>query len=189
MIFGDFIEDLPPSQEYLVLRFSPSSVSLQQRWRNNGLSADFLADYISTFFPCENGEKTSYFDKRTEVKSAISYIANELLENAMKYSKQECSASIGIQLYLNCDKIVFQITNTVHDDTAKKFQIHIEELTNSDPEELYISKLEQSALEENNKSSGLGFLTMINDYGARLGWKFHNSSQEIAVTTMVQLQI
>jgi hypothetical protein len=47
--FGDFIE-LPASQEYLIIGFSPSSIPLKQRWRNNGLSADFMADYLATFF-------------------------------------------------------------------------------------------------------------------------------------------
>jgi hypothetical protein len=49
IVLGNFIENLPPSQEYLILSFSPSSIPLKQRWRNNCLSADFLADYLSTF--------------------------------------------------------------------------------------------------------------------------------------------
>jgi hypothetical protein len=188
-IFGNFDENLPPSQEYLVLSFSPSSISLQQRWRNNGLSADFLADYLSTFFPSVDEEELNYLDKRAEIKSAVSYIANELLENAMKYTSDRSSSPISIQLYLNPDKIIFQVTNSVHADTAKKLQTHIEELTNSDPEELYLRQLEESAAAENSEISGLGFLTMVNDYGARLGWKFETLPQEIAITTMVELQI
>ena len=48
--FGDFIDEMPDRQEYLIIAFSPSSISLQERWRNNGLSADFMADYFITFF-------------------------------------------------------------------------------------------------------------------------------------------
>jgi hypothetical protein len=33
--------------EYLKIGFSPTSIPIQQRWRNNGLSANFLADYLS----------------------------------------------------------------------------------------------------------------------------------------------
>ena len=47
---GDFPQSLPPSREYLILSFSPGSIPLQQRWHNNCLSADFLADYFGTFF-------------------------------------------------------------------------------------------------------------------------------------------
>jgi hypothetical protein len=191
MIFGDFIENLPPSQEYLILSFSPSSIPLQKRWRNNGLSADFLADYLSTFFSCGNEENTSV-EKQAEVKSAISYIANELLENGMKYSQETSSSAISIQLHLEHDNIIFQMTNSINDKAIEKFQAYIKELINSDPYEFYIRQLEKNATEENNTESGLGFLTMMNDYGAKLGWKFETSTQESkksAVTTMVQLKI
>lgn len=191
IIFGDFLENLPPSQEYLIISFSPSSVPLQKRWRNNGLSADFLADYLSTFFSCGNEENTS-IEKQTEVKNAISYIANELLENGMKYSQETSSAAISIQLHLERDNIIFQMTNSINSKAIERFQAYIKELIDSDPYELYIRQLEKNATEENNTESGLGFLTMMNDYGAKLGWKFATSEQESkesAVTTMVQLRI
>lgn len=79
-VLGNFIEDLPSSQEYLILSFSPSSISLEKRWRNNCLSADFLADYLSTFFSADQEEQKQ---KKAEFQDAVSYVANELLENAM----------------------------------------------------------------------------------------------------------
>lgn len=44
------------------------------------------------------------------------------------------------------------------------------ELLENDPNDLYIQRLETSGAEES--VSGLGFLTMLNDYGAELGWRF-----------------
>jgi hypothetical protein len=84
------------------------------------------------------------------------------------------------------------MTNSINDKAIEKFQAYIKELINSDPYEFYIRQLEKNATEENNTESGLGFLTMMNDYGAKLGWKFETSTQESkksAVTTMVQLKI
>jgi hypothetical protein len=191
MIFGDFLHDLPPSQEYLILSFSPGSIPLQKRWRNNCLSADFLADYLSTFF-LDSNDSEGDTEKHIEVKSAVSYIANELLENAMKYSDKRSESPISIQIHLNFDRIVFQITNSLKDNDLKNFQQYIQKLIDSDPDELYLDILEQNALDENNESSGLGFLTMVNDYGAKIGWKFEMLSQqstEMGVTTMVQLNI
>ena len=78
-IFGDFKEMENSRHEYLKISFSPTSRPLQQRWRNNGLSADFLADYLSTFFP---GEDSSSQERQAEIKDAVNFIANELLENA-----------------------------------------------------------------------------------------------------------
>ena len=40
-IFGNFIEAKEGSGEYLKISFHPASAPLQQRWRNNGLSAAF----------------------------------------------------------------------------------------------------------------------------------------------------
>ena len=99
-IFGDFIDDLPPSQEYLIVGFSPSSVPLKQRWRNNGLSADFLADYFTTFFPSSQSDRTES-DRQAEIKSAVSYIANELLENAIKFNDETSQYPISIHLQLH----------------------------------------------------------------------------------------
>jgi hypothetical protein len=190
-ILGNFIQDLPPSQEYLILSFSPGSIPLRQRWRNNCLSADFLADYFSTFFLGSDDQQPDS-EKQAEVKSAVSYIANELLENAMKYGVEMSPFPISIQIHLNPELIVFQLTNSIHSEQIQNFQAHIEELMNSDPDELYLLQLEKNAMEENDGESGLGFLTMLSDYGAKLGWKFEDlpeESAEMAVTTMVQLSI
>ena len=187
---GNFIPNLPPSKEYLILSFSPSSIPLRQRWRNNCLSADFLADYLSTFF-LGNNDRQLDSDKQAEIKSAVSYIANELLENGMKYSTQMSSLPISIQIHLNPDLIVFQLTNSIPAKRTQQFQNRIQTLLDCDPDELYIAQLEKNALEENEESS-LGLLTMLTDYGVKLGWKFEllpQNPKEVAVTTMVQLKI
>ncbi|CAN1209836.1 ATP-binding protein [Tumidithrix helvetica PCC 7403] len=188
-VFGDFLENLPKQTEFLVLGFSPSSLPIQKRWRNNGLSADFLADYMTTFFP---GEPTSTkgISKQSEIKGVVSYIANELLENAMKYSDDNVEQPISLSLYLFNDKLIFLSANCVVLSMLDRFQAFLTELTTHDPYELYIQKVESIAEEDNQ--SGLGYLTLINDYGASLGWKFQEIQSEpkiVTVTTMVQLPL
>ncbi len=188
---GDFIQILPPSQEYLILSFSPGSIPLRQRWRNNCLSADFLADYLSTFF-LGNNDQQPEIDKLAEVKSAVSYIANELLENGMKYCVETSSFPISIQIHLNPELIIFQLTNSITIKQTQQFQSQIKKLLNGDPSEMYLAQLEKNALEEHHAASNLGLLTMLTDYGVKLGWKFEtllNQSAEMAVTTTVQLAI
>lgn len=196
-VFGNFIEALPEQREYLVMGFSPSSFPLKQRWRNNGLSADFLADYMTTFFPGDEDDPNAV-KKQAEIRSAVSYIANELLENTMKFNDEKTPNIISIQLYLNSDKIVFVATNSVRQEAVPGFQDFIQELLNEDPGELYIRQLEKNAADESGTSSRLGYLTMINDYHAKLGWKFEMLNTDpngipgekppaCAVTTMVQL--
>ncbi|AFY84726.1 DUF6272 family protein [Oscillatoria acuminata] len=188
-IFGDFIEDLPTGTEYLILGFSPASIPLKQRWRNNGLSADFLADYLTTFFP-NSDEIASHSHKKAEIQCAVSYIANELLENAMKFSMETQGYPISIQLHLNSERIIFVTTNSICWEKVKGFQAFLKRLSTEDPIELYIEQLEKNAREGNSNASGVGFLSMINDYGAKIGWKFQDMNGEqkaLAVTTMVQI--
>ncbi|EGK90772.1 hypothetical protein MicvaDRAFT_4618 [Microcoleus vaginatus FGP-2] len=189
-IFGDFIEQ-PASQEYLIMGFSPSSVPLKQRWRNNGLSADFLADYLTTFFP-RNEDDPSTIERQAEIKGAVSYIANELLENAMKFNDETSEYPIDIKLQLESDGVIFSVANSISPQAVDKFQAYIQQLLSSEPSELYLQRLEKNAADESCTNSGLGLLTMLTDYTAKLGWKFqtvHQDPEVIAVTTMVQLTV
>ena len=188
--FGDFIEQ-SASQEYLIIGFSPSSIPLKQRWRNNGLSADFLADYLTSFFP-GNEDDPSTIDRQAEIKSAVSYIANELLENAMKFNDETSEYPIDIKLQLESDGVIFSVANSIPPKAVGKFQAYIQQLLASEPSELYIQKLENNAADDNCTGSGLGLLTMLSDYTAKIGWKFQTVQKDpelIAVTTMVQLTV
>ena len=187
--FGDFIEMKDGEREYLKISFSPTSRPLQQRWRNNGLSADFLADYLSTFFP---GEDSSSQERQAELKNAVSFIANELLENAMKFNYAPSPHPVSIEMYLEEDKISLYVTNSVHPQTIADFQNFIQRLLTEDTDELYMKQLTRNAEDKGDSQSGLGYLTMINDYGVKLAWKFEPiepNSDVMAVTTMAQLKV
>lgn len=193
-IFGDYIENLPPGHDYLDIGFSANSRPIKHRWRNNRLSAYFVADYLSTFMPVED-EDTEGERRREECKSSVSYVANELLENAMKFHSSTGNYPIrfGIHFIENPEiKIVLLARNSITQDVRKNFQNFIQELISSDPSDLYILHLERNAEEENSNKSGLGFLTMINDYSAKIGWKFESledNAELMAVTTLVQLPV
>ncbi len=192
-IHGHFIDGLPREVEYLMIGFSPSSIPLKQRWRTNGLSADFIADYLQTFFvgPREdraNGDVPIPVDS----KNAVKYIANELLENAMKFHDDTHHYQTKIMFHLCRDKLVFQVVNTIDQTGKDKFVKFIQALEHDDPYELYIRQMEANAQNDGSSHSGLGFLSMICDYSANLGWKFELIAKEppvYAVTTMVSLDV
>ncbi|MBV7338604.1 response regulator [Chloroflexi bacterium TSY] len=54
-----------------------------------------------------------------------------------------------------------------------------------------MAKLMENAEDDDTEVSGLGFLTMINNYGAQLAWKFSHENGNAAptVTTMVELTV
>jgi hypothetical protein len=187
-IFGEFVEKDKKNHEFLEIRFSPTSVPLQHRWRNNGLSADFLGDYLSTFFP---GEDSASADRREELKSGVSYIANELLENAMKFNYAPSAYPVSIGMHLDQDKVRFYASNSVNPDAVEGFQALIQRLLTEETNELYMETLMKNE-EEENSGSGVGYLTMINDYGAQLAWKFEpydDYPEMMKVTVLVRLPI
>lgn len=188
-VFGEFTEDFSERSEFLVLGFSPSSLPIQSRWKTNGLSADFLGDYVKNFFP---GDTSAAVSKQTEIRSAVSFIANELLENAMKYSNKGSGLPINLEIHLFSDRLIFLSKNSLHDEAIANFQAFLQEILTNDIGEMYVNQVEKSAANEDSESSGLGYLTMMMDYEALLGWQFEkisNPSSVTMVTTMVQLPL
>lgn len=187
--FGEFTQEIPASEEYLTLHFSPNSAPRKRRWSNYGLSADFLGDYFATFFPGDAVED-SPINRRDTVKAAASYIANELLENAVKYSDDTVKQPISISLYLYDEKIIFQAINYTSPAIAEKYCRFIQQILTSDLDGLYTQQLEQTAL--GIGESNMGLLTMMNDYEARFGWQFQASASipsTVQVNVLVHLDV
>jgi sigma-B regulation protein RsbU (phosphoserine phosphatase) len=190
--FGDFLDNLPNDEEYLIIHFSPSSVPLKEKWRNNGLSADFMADYLLTFLTVheKQTQEENFTSTAEEIRDAVNFVANELLENAMKYNNQDTNYPIILELHLQNQQIVFCLTNSVISENLQGFQDYINDILTRDTQELLMEQIEKIQRKEHKKSGGLGYLTMINDYGAKLGWKFQQVQADpeiIIVKTMVQL--
>lgn len=187
--FGNFVKKSEKSGEYLKLSFHPGSTTLQQRWRNNGLSADFLAGYLSTFFP---GDDADAAERQSNIKDAVSFIANELLENAMKYSYTASNSTVSIEMVLEAKKISLYTSNTCDPKLIEPFQTLIQRILTEDTNQLYIDQLESNTEDDGDSTSGLGFLTIVNDYGATLSWRFADGDRgedDVTVTTLVQLPI
>lgn len=193
--FGEFIEPLPPNGEYMHISFSPSATPLKRRWENNGLSADFIADYFKTFYVGRQVENGAEADEMVveNMRDGVKYIANELLENSMKFQSKGVPFTARLFLSLYAERLIFSVTNGVDKTQAEALQVYIKTLLQSDPHELYFETMRQSALEENAQRSGLGLLSMICDYSAHLGWKFatitpvQDGEPILTVTTMVTL--
>jgi hypothetical protein len=193
--FGEIPTQPVNSTEYLILGFCPTGISLKQRWRNNGLSADFLADYMTAFFPSP-ADETDWEARIRDFKGAVSYVSNELLENGMKYNDERSCLPIDVKMHLYADQVLFKVTNSVAPDRVAPFQAFIQTLLTEDLGELYIQQLEASAADEHSGGSGLGLITMVQDYQARLGWQFKTypaagpgEPPVTTVTTIVQLLV
>jgi hypothetical protein len=184
-IFGDYREKFD-STEFLIMSFSSQTLPIKDRWRNSGLSANYLADYWGIFFPVHSKSAVN------EVQDAVSFISNELLENALKFSQETDVSTIRISLYLFDDCLRFYVTNPVNPSTCESFKAFVHRILEEDTHELYLALLEDRD-QDSGVESRLGFLTILNDYGASMGWKFEtpkqSSNDTINVTTMVQLRV
>ena len=185
---GHFIDPLEPTDEYLTLGFSPSPRAREERWRNYGLSADFLGDYFATFFPgtAKDGDRIAQNDT---VRSSVSYVANELIENAIKYSDRTMAIPVVISLYLYNSNIVLLASNCAPKALAHHFQDYSKTLVTSDLDVLYTQQLERVATNQEGPSC-LGLITMAVDYQAKLGWQFtSHATHENIVIVRVMAQI
>ena len=198
-IFGVFREDLPiaSEEEFLQIGFAPTSKPIENRWRNHGLSADFVAHYLSTFVPISD-EIPENAERQAILKSSVSYIANELIENAMKFNDHQAYiVQFSIRLLMEVDtlQVILQVSNSLTSESSHKFKDFIREFLSMDPQDFYINQMEASAEDDSGSASGLGLVTMVNDHESTLGWKFETvpgrSPQTLIpiVTTMVQFSV
>ncbi|ACK64878.1 conserved hypothetical protein [Rippkaea orientalis PCC 8801] len=191
--FGSYILNFPHTNNSLELIFNPTSSSIKKIWRNNRLSAHFIADYFSNFLPIDENNP-AYKQRVKNSKGAVSYVANELLENTMKFSDPNSDHDIKIGVhFLNNSEFTVTVfaTNAMAAQDIDKFQYFIQELLSCEPDEFYVRQIEKSlSEEEEEESSGLGLVTMMMDYSAKLGWKFETCPKDpkiVLVTTMVQI--
>jgi hypothetical protein len=173
-ILGHDKPQLDEKSEYLVLSFSPLSAPIRSRWRNNGLAADFLGDFVTTFFSTD-GELLDASAHQKAIKHAVTYITNEFLENAMKYHERGVDIPIGIRLELTGGQVTISASNGVGTEQADRYKAFAARVLSKDTGDLLVRQLEESSAGTEPNASGLGLLTMINDYGVRLGWRFEGN--------------
>lgn len=140
---------------------------LDLAWQHCGVTSEFLGDFFALKRTGDGGDYN-------EARHSIGYLANELLENALKFREGD-----GITLEASLEGTCFEIhiRNLISKETAEKFQALLAELTTRDPATLLIERIEENAENVHSNGSGLGLLTLMSDYGARLGWQFQPATK------------
>jgi hypothetical protein len=183
-VFGEYVEETDRksiSQSLLVV----NSQQMMRNWRTVSLSSDFFARYYSYYFPYK--EKAKERISRDMAENSISFVLNELIENTAKYSNAG-DQTVSIRIMLLEDDIVFSIANFVTATMAESFSKLAREILEGNPEELYMMRLEKNTQSEQG-GSGLGYLTLINDYGVVLGFKFEPAGPDrVQVTVQAKMK-
>ncbi len=187
-VFGDYTEigeDAVKGRCRLILSFQSGTLDLDELWENSALSAKYLSTFWGNFFPEEHSGKTL----RRQVTDKVLYACGELLGNAVKFSYSN-EYLLEICLFLHHSELRIYVSNSVRPDEAEKFKAFVRRIVTEDTLMLFLEQMEQNAAEEDNGQSGIGILTMINDYGLKLSWKFEtDESGVVTVTTLARLPI
>jgi hypothetical protein len=178
-ILGQFTEE-PREKPLSQTSLTTSAADMLQNWRRVSLSSDFLARYYSYYFPYK--EKAKQKISRDEAENTISFVMNELIENTAKYADAQ-DKTVTIRIMLFESYIVFEVSNFLTPALAESFINLAREILVSNPEELYIRRLERNT-ESDSGDSGLGYLTLINDYGIQMGFKFQKIDAEFVQVTI-----
>ena len=140
---------------------------LELSWHHCSTTSDFLGDFFASLARRSDAD---YNDAR----HSIGYLVNELLENAVKF---RAPGDIVVEARLQAKNFEVRVSNLIEEDTARRFQGLLEEIVSRDPGELLIERIEQNAADPLSSGSGLGLLTLMSDYGVRLGWKFFRRAE------------
>ncbi|TIP80956.1 MAG: ATP-binding protein [Mesorhizobium sp.] len=154
---------------------------LDLSWRHCATTSDFIADVFALRF---RSSRNDYM----EVRHSIGYLVNELIENAVKF---RAPGEILIEASMDSECFKIKVSNDVEGKIASGFQDLLADITAGDPEDLLIQRIELNAANPEVTGSGLGLLTLMSDYGARLAWIFSaaDESDRICVETYASIPI
>jgi len=144
---------------------------LDLTWHHASTTAEFLGEFYAIRGPALSLDIN-------DARHSIGYLVNELLENAVKFRHP---GDITIVSSIENKRFEIKVSNLVSRETAERFSALLEEITSRDPGELLIERIEANAMDETSSASGLGLLTLMSDYGAQLGWEFHDDGGGPAV--------
>ena len=88
--------------------------------------------------------------------------------------------------------LVFEVSNWISTAAANALRPRLRELIEGDAQEMLLQRVEENAANPEAGVSGLGFLTMITDYDAQLGWRLRapeGEGERLQFHTMARLPI
>ncbi|MEB3042502.1 hypothetical protein CPT32_18570 [Rhizobium sophoriradicis] len=154
-------------------RLTLSDGPLQLGWRHSGMTSDFIAEIMAMPY---SRSKKDYLQAHHD----IGYLSNELIENAVKFRQP---GEILIEAGMVEGSFLIRVRNAIDSATASRFQQLLQRLQSREPGVLLLEQIETNAISSAG-GSGLGLLTLLSDYDARMAWTFEeNNDQHIILTT------
>ncbi len=141
---------------------------LHPRWAHCDMISRYLGHLTGTL-DLEKLEKSEV----AELGDSVNYVANELLENAIK---ERSGGSIEICSGAKGHTVTLVVSNRIEAAKSEKFKASLQKLFDGESslEEKFFATMEHNEAHPEAKVSGLGFLTMMIHHGADLSWRFES---------------
>jgi hypothetical protein len=173
ILIGDSIDFEKDIETAFTFSFLP--LDIFDNWSRVGSLSDFIADYFSSYFTSNSSH------------NIISTIFNELIENAVKFTKNN-SQPIIIVVKKRKNDLISRITNSIPKHRKTIFMGICEDLYSKNLDQLFIEKIEDGM--EDQKKSGIGLILIKKDYQVRTSFDFFEDKEavnNVAVTFKLNL--
>jgi hypothetical protein len=180
MIFGDYDTQYNMESSDIFIQY------FLNNFNTNWEQASILSDYMGKYYSQDVLSCTKAQHK--EVFNNISYVLNELFENAIKFN-EENDISTSIQVNKEDNLITLVTTNHIHETKVGHFVEFLSQLFAGDPKQMFMQKIEQNLMDDSG-GSGLGYLTLILNFDVKLGFRFFtldDHSHEVKIYTMARM--
>lgn len=154
--------------------------------------ADRVSRYVAEFLEPDLNRLCGSPEAGSALAGDVAYAVNELLENAAKYS---LPGAVQFAAALAEDEVILSLSHAVATPHAERYRSRAIDMVTLDPMEMLLATVERNALREgeSESASGLGLLSLMSDYGARLGFAFvadaATASDCMRVTTQAHLPL
>ncbi len=164
-ILGAFPD--PPSPPLSAIEMEVVPIDLVSEWRRCGMVADFMADYMACGF-----------EQRETARSVLSTVANELVENAAKFTADKRGVA-HVSIRHHGDVVHAEVRNEATDAWVRELSEVLGDLAQDEASAVFRRRLEDRR--------GLGLALLARDYGARVGASISPSAK--GGTTEVCLRV
>lgn len=139
---------LPTALTSLVLEVPALDMVVQ--WRRCGVVADYIAEYLALSF-----EEPAY------AQSVLSTVANELVENAVRFSSEK-ARPIRVEARHRGEVVELLVSNLAAQQHVRGLETLFDDLARGDLTSVFRERVEAGT------RGGLGLLILAKDYGAVL---------------------
>ncbi|MCR9141778.1 MAG: DUF6272 family protein [bacterium] len=168
---GDRIEWEQNTENFFSISLLP--IDIFDHWDRCGDIADFIATYFQYNF------------QQPASQNIISTVVNELVENAVKYSRNK-SSPVRIEIRKRQDHLLLRVSNLIPRNQRDHFVAICQALFERDLEELYLEKLTRG--QQDHTYSGIGLILLKKDYEALIGVDFFQT-QENTLKVEISLEM